>query len=151
MQLRCPNCNIALDVVGDNPLSDVSCPSCGNALNTFRDGDATAPFSLGTRTSIAHFEILELLGQGTFGLVWKARDTKLHRSVAIKIPRSAQFDPTAFVQFAREAQAAAQVQHPNIVSVYEVGRVDSLVYIVSEYVNGAPLRGQMANRRYQPR
>ena len=88
---------------------------------------------------IAHFDLLELLGEGAFGAVWKARDTKLNRVVAIKIPRSGQFSSNETDRFLREAQAPAELHHPNIVAVYEVGQEGGAAYIVREFVEGQTL------------
>ena len=71
--------------------------------------------------------------------MWRARDTALNRTVAIKIPRKGQLDVAESELFLREARTAAQVRHPNIVSIYEVGREDDTVFIVSEYVQGVTL------------
>jgi len=80
-----------------------------------------------------------MLGQGAFGSVWKARDTKLNRIVAIKVPRRGQFLPDDVERFLREAQAPAELHHPNIVTVFEVGQDGDLAYIVSEFIEGQPL------------
>ena len=92
-----------------------------------------------TLKTIGHFELIERLGVGGFGTVWKARDTMLERTVAIKIPRKGALSEEETLQFLREAQAAAQLSHPNVVNVYEVGRDGEMVYIVTDYVRGVPL------------
>ena len=122
----------------------MTCPSCGSVFALAVDATvAPQPGSGGTTRRrlepIAHFELLELLGEGAFGAVWKARDTKLDRIVAIKIPRRGQLLPDDIQRFLREAQASAELHHPNIVGVYEVGQQDDMVYIVSEFVEGEPL------------
>ena len=88
---------------------------------------------------------------GGFGTVWKARDTLLDRTVAIKIPRREQLDPTSIEKFLREARAAAQLRHPNIVSTHEVGRDGDTLYIVSDYVRGAPLSELATDHRLEMR
>jgi len=90
-------------------------------------------------TIIAHFELIERLGTGGFGTVWTARDTRLNRMVALKIPRYGQFAADQIDDFLHEARVAAQLKHPNIVSVHEIGRDGDLAYIVSDLVQGAPL------------
>ncbi len=72
--------------------------------------------------TLGHFELVEQLGVGHFGSVWKAKDTTLDRFVAVEIPRNEQLDETDIDKFFREARAAAQLRHPNIVAVHEVGR-----------------------------
>ncbi len=80
-------------------------------------------------------------------MVWKARDTKLDRTVAVKIPRSGQTDPVEAEQFLREARTAAQLRHPNIVNVHEVGRDGDRVYIVSDLVDGLSLADWLTGQR----
>ena len=83
------------------------------------------------------------MGAGAFGSVWKARDKELDRTVSVKIPRKGQLDETETEQFLREARSAAQLKHPGIVAVHEVGREDGQVYIVSDFVEGVPLSSQL--------
>jgi tRNA A-37 threonylcarbamoyl transferase component Bud32/tetratricopeptide (TPR) repeat protein len=87
---------------------------------------------------MGRFELIERLGIGGFGSVWKARDKELDRTVAIKLPRQA-LSSDEQEKFFREARAAAQLRHPNIVSVHEVGRDGDSVYIVSDFVRGVTL------------
>lgn len=86
-----------------------------------------------------HFNLVEEVGVGAFGSVWRAHDTKLDRTVAVKIPRSGQVNATDAEDFLREARSAAQLKHPNIVSVHEVGRDNGQTYIVSDFIEGLPL------------
>ena len=135
MHIRCPHCHNPIEVVDDNPASDVTCSSCGSAINLAVDARRLESVEAATQ-SIAHFELGEQLGMGTFGSVWKAHDTELDRTVAIKIPRKDQLSPTEAEQFLREARAAAQLRHPHIVPVHEVGREDGRLYIVSDFIEG---------------
>lgn len=94
----------------------------------------------GLRTRIGRFQLQSLLGQGAFGLVYRAYDPQLRRELVLKVPRrrlSAQDDAQSFL---REAQAAARLNHQGIVTVYEVGVTGDEVYIASEYVAGGSLR-----------
>lgn len=91
--------------------------------------------------TLLHYEILELLGQGGMGVVYKARDTRLLRAVAIKV-----LSPLLLVneknrqRFMQEAQAASALNHPNICTIYDIGRFNTAHFIVMEYVEGRTLR-----------
>ena len=85
MHLRCPHCHNPIDVLNDQPLHDVSCPSCGSNFNLISGGETQTHNDAGR--SLGHFQLIEQLGCGQFGSVWKARDVELDRVVAIKIPR----------------------------------------------------------------
>jgi serine/threonine protein kinase len=89
---------------------------------------------------IARFHVVSLLGEGTFGQVFRARDPQLDRDVAIKVPRPGTLSsPTDIQRFLREAKAAASMHHPNICPVYEVGTADGRPYIVMALVAGKSL------------
>src|SRR6516225_8807458 len=136
MHVRCPHCQNPIELVSDSELNEVTCPSCGSHFCLA--ADATVSFRP-SMEAIGHFRLVERLGMGHFGTVWKAHDTELDRVVAIKIPRQDQLDSQGTEQFLREARAAAQLRHPNIVSVHEVGWHDGSVYIVSDFVPGMTL------------
>jgi serine/threonine protein kinase len=96
-------------------------------------------------------EILEHLGQGGMGVVYKARQRHLNRLVAVKIlPPSVGSEPAFAERFTREAQALAQLNHPNIVQVYDFGRTDEFFYFVMEYVDGVTLRALMREGKVEP-
>ena len=84
MHLRCPHCHNPIELIDREECHDVTCPSCGNGFNIV-SSLSTTPF-VSSRRSIAQFELIEEVGVGHFGSVWKARDTTLDRIVAIKIP-----------------------------------------------------------------
>ncbi len=90
-------------------------------------------------SKLGRFDLIERIGVGGFGSVWKARDKELDRTVAIKIPRAGGMTGEEQEKFFREARAAAQLKHPNIVGVHEVGRDGDSVYIVSDFVRGVTL------------
>ena len=89
---------------------------------------------------IGKYHILELVGEGAMGVVYKARDSVLDRTVAVKVMNDAIARHEELRQrFLREAQAAASLQHPNVVSIYDLGEVDGHLYIAMEFVQGADL------------
>jgi tRNA A-37 threonylcarbamoyl transferase component Bud32/tetratricopeptide (TPR) repeat protein len=145
MHVRCPQCQTPVELTSDGVLSDIPCPFCGSSFSLLGTSE-TIPYETETRT-IGHFELVEKIGVGTFGFVWKARDTELDRTVALKIPRKGQLDPGETEQFLREARAAAQLRHANIVSVQEVGRDQDTVFIVSDFVEGATLADRLTAQR----
>ena len=101
--------------------------------------------------NLGHFRLDKKLGEGACGAVFKAYDTKLDRTVAIKIPRSSLIGEAETEQFVREARAAAQLKHPNIVSVHEVSRLGNQVYIVSDFIEGQPLDDRLKAQRFPQR
>ena len=98
-------------------------------------------------TMIGHFELLDQIGVGGHGTVWKAKDNELDRIVAIKIPRRQSVSVESEQQFLREARAAAQLNHPGIVTIHEVGRDDDRLYIVSDFVDGVDLSEWLSAKR----
>ncbi len=143
--IRCPLCHSTIEMIVDASLVDISCPNCGGSFGLVNDVEDTRDAASLTR--IAHFELVERLGMGEFGTVWKARDTILDRTVALKIPRQQQLDSVSIEKFMREARAAAQLRHPNIVTTHEVGRHADTLYIVSDYIRGATLGDMIADHR----
>ncbi|MEE9294284.1 MAG: protein kinase [Phycisphaerae bacterium] len=96
-------------------------------------------------------EILEILGQGGMGVVYKARQTKLDRFVALKIlPPETGTAPAFADRFAREARTLAKLSHPNIVNIHDFGEVDGLFYFVMEYVDGLNLRRLLSTGQLSP-
>jgi eukaryotic-like serine/threonine-protein kinase len=95
-------------------------------------------------TRLGSYEIIGPLGEGGMGEVYRARDTRLNRDVAIKVlPDRLAHDPTALARFEREAQAVAALSHPNILSIFDFGRQDRIVYAVTELLEGETLRGRL--------
>jgi tRNA A-37 threonylcarbamoyl transferase component Bud32 len=100
---------------------------------------------------MGRFELIARVGMGAFGSVWKARDKQLDRTVAIKIPRQSAMTAAEQEQFIREARTAAQLRHPNIVSVHEVGRDGDSLYIVSDFVHGVTLNDWLTGQQLTSR
>jgi hypothetical protein len=117
--VRCPHCHSPTHVPAGQSLAHLSCGNCGSDFHLI-DEPAEDPGAGPKR--MGHFELLERIGAGGFGVVWKGYDTQLQRLVAVKLPRRDHLNPDEQEQFLREAQSAAQLKHPHIVPVYEVGR-----------------------------
>lgn len=125
--VRCKNCDTSIDLraIQETHVADVQ---------TSRAAEASPPQYLG------HYRLVKVLGQGSFGAVWKARDERLDRTVAIKVPRAGRFSSSQLDDFLNEARAVAKLNHPGIVRVHEVGQSTTVPYIVTELIRGSDLK-----------
>ena len=144
LRLRCPVCQAPNLLSLDSDLSHFECSACGNP---FRLADEEGDAGIYPARMLGHFRLLEKIGGGAFGSVWKAEDTKLDRIVAIKLPLNTRLCELSVSRFVREAQLAARMRHPNIVAVHEVGFEDDLVFIVSDLISGVDLRQWLTENR----
>ena len=133
IHVSCPTCKHQLSIRADTAWKRIHCKSC---QTTFSLVDNQSSNGL---AQINQFQLLERIGVGGHGTVWRAIDSRMHRQVAIKMPRQSALSESQIDQFFREARASAKFEHPNIVRVYEVGRYEDRVYIVSQFVDGPSL------------
>jgi serine/threonine protein kinase len=144
IRIRCPHCHNPIQLVDERP-EEVLCPGCGSS---FRVREARQTTTTDTMRPLGKFQLLERVGLGAFGAVWRARDTELDRIVALKIPHASLLTSEADLErFHREARAAAQLRHPGIVTVHEVQVLEGLPTIVSDFIEGVPLRALLEVRR----
>ena len=153
----CPDCGTALPA--DSPQS--LCPACllrqALASRTVVNGDArTSSKPPPTPEEIAdkfpQFEILECLGRGGMGVVYKARQKSLNRLVAIKIlAPDREHEPRFAERFAREAELLARLNHPHIVTIHDFGETGGLFYLVMEFVDGVNLRDLLRDGKLEPK
>ncbi len=154
MELSCPSCQqkIEVDLEGTtdagpllgSTIGEIDCPSCGSVPLPL-DGDATLSYMQEhvppeTR-QVGHFKLIRLLGAGAFGAVWLAEDETLGRKVALKLQLSPEQDVDSLLH---EAHTAAGLDHPNIVSIYEVGRDAGRIFVASQYLDGLTLQNLLS-------
>ncbi len=156
----CPRCGTPLPAESPQGL----CPRCVMGVGLATQTEATGEYGPhGTKVvkpppspaeiakNFPQLEILDCLGRGGMGVVYKARQPRLNRLVALKIlaPEKGA-DPKFAERFLREAQALARLSHPNIVTVHDFGEADGMFYLLMEYVDGATLRQLLREGRMKP-
>ena len=148
LRIRCPHCSAPSDRIPDTPWESITCSQCGKFYQLV--GAETEGAQQGAIQSMGRFDLIERIGVGGFGAVWKAHDKELDRCVAVKMPRRGQLTPAETEQFYREARAAAQLRHPNIVALHEVGCHHDTIFIVSEFIDGESLAERLLHERTTP-
>src|SRR5687768_9552206 len=102
--------------------------------------------------TVAHYNLLDLRGEGGLGQVFRARDTKVGRTVALKlVPAATLSDASVRARFFEDARAAAKLSHPNIATLFDVGEYDGGAYLAYEYATGTTVREEMAGQSVAPR
>ena len=150
--MYCPRCGTQNDDVAK------FCKSCGFGLGVSAAGPAaeTIPTEFSEVDVVRQdlreeYEILEELGRGGMAIVFRAREKQLDREVAIKVlPFSLSFDREFVERFQREARTSAQLEHPNIIPIYRVGRTGRTIYFVMKFLRGKPLASVLAARGALP-
>lgn len=144
MAIICPKCH------HENPDDTLYCGKCAGPLTSAEGISVTKTLitpkeSLQKGSTVAgRYKIIEELGRGGMGVVYKAEDTKLKRTVALKfLPPELIHMPEVHERFMREAQAAAALDHPNICTVYEFDQVDETSFISMAYIKGQSLKNKI--------
>lgn len=151
---HCPRCGSTLESEAISGL----CPKCLMVRAAFATEDATLPAASTTLPSLEQIaaafpelEVLEQIGRGGMGVVYKARQKSLNRLVALKLLAPERVQDAAFAErFAKEAQALAALSHPNIVTIHDFGHAEGFYFLLMEFVDGVNLRQAMSAGRFTP-
>src|SRR5215471_17191893 len=150
----CPKCGGAIPAEAPQGL----CPKClmlqasvGTEAREAGASKPTPPTGEELAAAFPQLEIVELIGQGGMGFVFKARQPRLERFVALKIlPQRLAGDPAFAERFTREGRVLARLNHPNIVTIHDFGQANGFFYLLMEYVDGVNLRQAMRAGRFTP-
>lgn len=156
IDVMCPECGKSYQVSEKHLNQTATCKSCGQAfsLKSTADGrrntetiknDERLPMAVPVESKLDRFQIVEKVGAGAFGAVYRAIDKVLDREVALKLPHVDQGDPNARTRFLREPKAAAQLSHPNIVPIYDAGFENDQFFVASAFIKGQTLEDLISN------
>jgi serine/threonine protein kinase len=146
MHLLCPHCRNLMEMTTLTPREEINCLGCGSSFWLETQPTTVSTVSSGQR--VGRFTLLDTVGQGGFGTVYKARDPELERTVALKVPRAGNLAGTQELdRFLREARSVAQLHQPSIVAVHEVGQAYGVPYLASDFVEGVTLSDLLSARR----
>jgi len=146
--IRCPLCGIPNSISSQDGQQKIQCVGCSADFAVLEE---LHPADFDRLRRLGHFELIEEIGSGSFGTVWRSLDTELQRYVAIKIPRREAISEREAHKFLHEARAAAGLKHPNIISIHEIGRAQGTIYIVSDLVDGRTLEDFLSTQRLSAR
>jgi serine/threonine protein kinase len=149
MHIVCPHCQNPVELITLTGQEEILCSSCGSSFRL--EEGSTSGWTPCAGQKLGRFELLDVVGHGAFGTVYKAHDPQLKREVAIKVPRAGNLATgDELDRFLREARSVAQLRHPSIVSMHEVGQQDGVPFLVSDFVQGLTLADQLTARRPLP-
>ncbi len=147
VRLNCPNCGMAIELVDLMAISQVECPSCHSTVRL--QHAVTVPWSTRPGANrIDRYELVEAVGTGAFGTVYRAYDPELQRDVAVKVLRGGIIaDDNHKARFLEEGRSAAQLRHSAIVRVFDAKEDDGIPFIVSDYIRGVTLADSLKIHR----
>ena len=144
VEVRCPHCAGKVEARPDSTLRNLACPNCQKRFSLVSE-----PIS--EVCTVGRFDLLQQVGSGGFGTVWRAHDRELGRTVAVKLAYRDRVSAIEAEDFFHEARATAKLNHPGIVRVLELGFEDGQAYMVNEYVDGPNLDDWLAVHPVAPR
>ena len=150
--LFCAKCHTSFSGAGDSPTIGAASRSLSSFDDTTLAGGTPVPImERGTKLAGGRYEILEILGQGAMGAVYKAKDHELDRWVAIKVIQPELANSRAILKrFKQELILARQVTHRNVVRIFDIGETDGMKFITMEYIAGSDLKSLIVERDKLP-